>query len=486
MKKTLKKGFGIFCGVALAIIALAGCNKKEDATPSDTSVGTEVTQKPEPTPTEQPTVAPQPQEASVPELDGYTLLWNDEFEDENLNMDIWNYEPHEPGWTNQELQEYTTSTDNVFLKDGRLIIKAIKTTDASGKDYYTSGKVTAQNKKDFMYGKVVVSAKVPRGQGLWPAIWMMPKVQEFYGEWPKCGEIDIMEVLGNQVDTAYGTVHYGEPHAQQQGTYVLKNGSFADEFHEFSIEWEPGEIRWYIDGNLYKTVNDWFTAVDGEEEKPYPAPFNQPFFVQLNLAVGGTWPGNPDETTDFSKAEFEVDYVRVYQKPEYDTNVQKPVTLLVEPEPGANYIHNGDFSVVEDLTDDVDWKFLLFNGGEGSAEIKDGKMVITSQNAGTVDYSVQLVHPNLALRKGCKYRVTFDAYASEARDIIVCISAPDNGWIRYLPDTTLTLSTDWQTFTYEFDMNKKDDPNGRLEFNLGNRGSIAEVNITNVRVEKLQ
>ncbi len=484
MKKELRRGLCIFCGMLMVVGALAGCNKKEDITPTETSVETKITSTPEPT--LQPTKPVQLQQDTVPELDGYTLLWNDEFNDESLNTDIWNYEPHEPGWTNNELQEYTTSTDNVYLKDGSLIIKAIKATNSAGKDYYTSGKITTQNKQDFTYGKVVVSAKVPRGQGLWPAIWMMPKVQAFYGEWPKCGEIDILEVLGNQVDTAYGTIHYGEPHAQQQGTYVLKDSTFADDFHEFSVDWEPGEMRFYIDGNLYKTVNDWFTAVNGEEEKPYPAPFNQPFFVQLNLAVGGNWPGNPDETTDFDNAKFEVDYVRVYQKPKYDLNVQKPVTVLVEPEAGANYIHNGDFTNAEDLTDDIDWKFLLAQNGEGAAEIKDGRIIITSQNAGVVDYSVQLVQPNLAMKKGCKYKVTFDAYASEERDIIVCVSAPDNGWIRYLADTTLTLSTDMQTYTYTFDMTSKDDPNGRLEFNLGNRGSIADVNITNVRVEKIQ
>ncbi|MBH1941050.1 family 16 glycosylhydrolase [Mobilitalea sibirica] len=472
----------------MVIGIFAGCNKKEDLTPADTSVKKEATEKPDPTvePTVAPTKIEETNQTTVPELEGYTLLWNDEFEGDSLNTDTWNYEPREPGWTNNELQEYTTSTDNVFVEDGRLIIKAIKTTDAAGNDYYTSGKVTTQNKQDFTYGKVVVSAKVPRGQGLWPAIWMMPKVQEFYGEWPKCGEIDIMEVLGHQVDTAHGTIHYGEPHAQQQGTYVLEEGTFADDFHEFSVEWEPGEFRFYIDGNHYKTVNDWFTAVEGEEEKPYPAPFNQPFFVQLNLAVGGNWPGNPDETTDFDNALFEVDYVRVYQKPEYDLNVQKPVTILVEPEAGANYIRNGDFSNAEDLTDDIDWKFLLAQNGEGSAEIKDGMITILSQNAGAVDYSVQLVQPNLAMKKGSKYQVTFDAYASEERDIIVCVSAPDNGWIRYLPDTLLTLSTSMQTYTYTFDMTGKDDPNGRLEFNLGNRGSIADVHITNVRVEKIQ
>ena len=294
------------------------------------------------------------------------------------------------------MQEYTTSTDNVFIRDGKLIIKAIKS-DKNGKDYYTSGKVTGQNKTDFTYGKVVVSAKVPEGQGLWPAIWMMPKDESYYGQWPKCGEIDIMEVLGNDVSTAYGTLHYGEPHGEQQGTWGLTGQTYADSFHEYSVEWEPGEMRWYIDGNLYNTVNDWFTAVQGEDEKPYPAPFDQPFFVQLNLAVGGTWPGNPDATTDFDKAEFEVDYVRVYQKPEYDTNVKKPEKEFRQALEDGNFIFNGDFSEAEDLTDDVNWKFLLFNGGEGAAEIKDNMIVITSEKEGTEDYSVQLVQPDLLI-----------------------------------------------------------------------------------------
>ncbi len=430
-------------------------------------------------------VTPAASTSAIPQYEGYTLLWNDEFDGDSLDTNTWNYEPHQPGWTNNELQEYTTSTKNVFVRNGQLVIKAVKTADAGGKDYYTSGKVTTKNKKDFTYGKVVVRAKVPEGQGLWPAIWMMPKDESFYGQWPKCGEIDIMEVLGNQTDTAYGTIHYGEPHASQQGVYKLTNGTFSSESHEFSVEWEPGEMRFYIDGNLYKTVNDWFTAVNGGEEKPYPAPFNQPFFVQLNLAVGGTWPGNPDETTNFDKAEFEIDYVRVYQKPSYDMNVKKPEKEFREPLEDGNYIYNGDFSEAEDLTDDINWKFLLFQQGEGSAEIKNGMLTISSANEGVVDYSVQLVQPDLPMIKGKKYRVSFDAYADEARDIIVCVSAPDNNWIRYLQDTVLTLSADWKTFTYEFEMTGKDDPNGRLEFNLGHRGSIATVHIKNVRVEEI-
>lgn len=420
----------------------------------------------------------------VPEIEGYNLLWNDEFSGSALDESKWNYEPHEPGWTNEELQEYTTSTDNVFLRDGKLVIKAIKS-EKNGKDYYTSGKVTGQNKTDFSYGKVVVSAKVPEGQGLWPAIWMMPKEESYYGQWPKCGEIDIMEVLGNDVSTAYGTLHFGEPHGEIQGTWGLTGQTYADSFHEYSVEWEPGEIRWYIDGNLYNTANDWFTAVQGEDEKPYPAPFDQPFFVQMNLAVGGTWPGNPDATTDFDKAEFEIDYVRVYQKPEYDMNVKKPEKVFRQAQEDGNFIFNGDFSEAEDLTDDVNWKFLLFNGGEGSAEIKDNMIVITSQAEGTEEYSVQLVQPDLPMIKGKKYRVTFDAYADEERDIVVCVSAPSAGWIRYLQDTKLTLTTEKQSFTYDFEMKEKDDNNGRLEFNMGKRGSTATVYISNVRVEEI-
>ena len=421
----------------------------------------------------------------TPQIEGYNLLWSDEFDGKKMDETKWNYEPHEPGWTNNELQEYTTSTDNVFVRDGKLVLKAIKTTK-DGKDYYTSGKVTGQNKTDFMYGKVVVSAKVPEGQGLWPAIWMMPQDESYYGQWPKCGEIDIMESLGNDTSISYSTIHYGEPHAEQQGT-ITKSGdeSFSAKFHEYSVEWEPGEMRFYTDDVLVLTVNDWFTAEEGQDDKPYPAPFNQPFFVQMNLAVGGNWPGNPDDTTDFNNAEFEIDYVRVYQKPAYDTNVTRPEKPFRDALPDGNFIRNGDFAVAEDLTDDVDWKFLLFNDGVGAAEIKDGEMIITSTNCGTEEYSVQLVHPDLPMRKGHSYKITFDIRADEARKCIVCVSAPNAGWIRYFPDTSIDLTTEWQTFEFTFDMTEKDDNNGRLEFNMGKHGDTATIHITNVRVEEI-
>jgi len=478
----MKKKWILFIVIACMVVTMTACgNSQQSGGSPEPTDDIDATGKPS-----ENTETNAPEEAKTPELEGYNLLWSDEFDGTELDMSKWNLEPREPGWTNQELQEYTTSSDNAFVKDGKLVIKAIKTTDKNGNDYYTSGKVTGQDKTDFMYGKVVASAKVPEGQGLWPAIWMMPTNESYYGQWPKCGEIDIMEVLGNQTHIAYGTVHYGEPHSEQQGIYNLDNSTFSDDFHEFSVEWEPGEMRFYIDGNHYHTVNDWFTCVDGEEEKPYPAPFDQTFFVQMNLAVGGTWPGNPDETTDFDKAEFMIDYVRVYQKPHYDTNVEKPISNFRELTEDGNLIYNGDFSEKEPLDDKENWFFLLFEGGKGQGEIADGEMIITTEEMGRVDHSVQLVQPDLPMIKGTKYRLTFDARASEKRNMIVCVSAPTAGWIRYLEDTMLELDEEYKTYTYEFEMTKKSDNNGRLEFNMGAKDSAAEIRIKNVRIEIIE
>ena len=122
----------------------------------------------------------------APELEGYNLLWHDEFDGSELDFNTWSYDPHAPGWTNNELQEYTQSTDNVFVKDGNLVLKGIKKT-IDGRNYYSSGKVKTKDKEDFTYGKIVASAKVPEGQGLWPAIWMMPTEENLYGQWPQCG-----------------------------------------------------------------------------------------------------------------------------------------------------------------------------------------------------------------------------------------------------------------------------------------------------------
>lgn len=430
------------------------------------------------------TLASCAKKVEVTQYEGYNLLWNDEFSGSKLNDKIWNKEIRPSGWTNHELQAYTQDKENIYVKDGKLVLKAVQHTLKSGSHYYTSGKVQTSHKKDFMYGRVVVRAKAPKGQGLWPAIWMMP-TDEKYGNWPVCGEIDIMEVLGNDTTKTHGTIHYGAPHGQKQGTYVTKGASFSDDFHEFMIDWEPGEFRWYIDGELYFKENNWFARSRAGEDFDYPAPFNQNFFIQLNLAVGGDWPGDPDESTDFNKAQFEIDYIRVYQKDEYDMNVTRPEVKMPPKDENGNYIHNGDFKINESLSDIEDWQFLLAGGGQGNATIKDGMLVIESSNAGTVDYSVQLVHRNIGSKKGKKYVISFDAKADAPRTIKVAVTAPEVNWIRYYPDTLHDIGTNWKTYTIEYTMRELDDAFGRLEFNLGNQGSTDTFYLKNVSLKEL-
>ncbi len=418
---------------------------------------------------------------------GYTLKWDEQFNSNSLNRDDWNVELHEPGWVNNELQEYVDSDKNIYIKDGKLVLKPVKTVDKDGNVSYTSGRVNTQNKHNFKYGLFEARAKVPAGQGFLPAFWMMPADENLYGQWPRCGEIDIMEVLGNETSTSYGTIHYGNPHSESQGKHTLEKGNFSDEYHTFSVEWEPGKINWYVDGILMHTENDWYSVTEGQGEITYPAPFDQPFYIILNLAVGGNWPGNPDETTDIDKAAFMIDYVKVYQKDSYNEDVEKPEKVVILREPGkdGNYINNGNFGTAEDLTDEKDWKFLTTLGGEATAEIKDGQISINTANEGTADYSVQLVQPDVPMKKGATYKVKFDAYADEARTVKVDVSAPDRGYKRYLEDTTVELTTAKKTYEYKFKMKDKDDANGRLEYNLGAAGSKAGVHISNVSVVKV-
>lgn len=418
---------------------------------------------------------------------GYNLKWQDEFDGDSLNRDDWNVELHEPGWVNAELQEYVDSDKNIYLKDGKLEIKPIQTKNADGTYSYTSGRITTQNKHDYTYGLFEARVKVPAGKGYLPAFWMMPTDENLYGQWPRCGEIDIMEVMGHETNKAYNTIHYGNPHKENQGTYVLEKGSFADEYHTFALEWKPGELIWYIDGVENFRTSDWYSTTEGQGTVTYPAPFDQPFHVILNLAVGGSWVGYPDDAA-FESQNYSVDYVKIWQKDSYDdSNVKKPSkeVILREPDANGNYVNNGDFAAAEDLTDEKDWSFLTQNDGQAAAEIKDNAIHINTVNEGTVDYSVQLVQPDLPMQKGATYKVSYDAYADEARKMMSKVSAPDNGWAVYGGGDVVDLTTEKKTYTYEFRMTSDDDANGRLEFNMGAYGSKAGIHISNVKVEKI-
>ena len=356
------------------------------------------------------------------------------------------------------------------------------------KKSYTSGRISTQNLKTFTYGRFEVRAKVPNGQGYLPAFWLMANDENVYGQWPRCGEIDCMEVMGQDTNKLYGTIHYGNPHAESQGTYTIKDGekSFSDDFHTFTCDWEPGKITWYVDGIKYHEESNWHSTTEGQGTLTYPAPFDQPFYIILNLAVGGSWVGNPNEETNFVNNPFVVDYVRVYQKDSYDENVTRPEVKFEptnEPDDSGNYIKNSTFAEAEDLTDDTNWKFITALDGAATAEIKDNSMVISTENAGTVDYSVQLVQANVPFEKGATYEVSFDAQASENRKMNVDVKAPDRGYQSYMKTMVPELTTEMKHFSTQFVMKADSDVNGRLEFNMGNAGS-GDIVLKNVVVRK--
>ena len=241
---------------------------------------------------------------------GWELVWNDEFDGLALDRSKWEFEVNAQGGGNNELQYYLTN--NVKVRDGLLTIEARREhyTGPGGTRDYTSARIRTKRKGDWRCGRFDIRAKLPKGKGMWPAIWMLP-TDDRYGGWPNSGEIDIMELVGHEPNKVHGTLHYSDPvkgHDYKGTNYALTTGTFADGFHIFRLAWEPGTMRWYVDGELYQTQTNWRTR-----NKSFPAPFDQRFHLLLNLAVGGNWPGQPDATTVFPQA-MAVDYVRVYRK----------------------------------------------------------------------------------------------------------------------------------------------------------------------------
>jgi len=487
----------------------ATCKITVEANPNATTEVPATTETPSttetPTTTETPSEPSKPETPTTPEEDevemgddlsyeGYSLDWADEFNGTELDRENWNVELHDPGWVNAELQEYVDSEDNIYIEDGKLVLNPVQTKNGD-KYSYTSGRVNTQNKKTYTYGMFEVKAKVPEGMGYLPAFWLMANDESVYGQWPRCGEIDIMEIMGQNTKKAMGTIHFGNPHKESQGSYVLENGSFSSQYHTFTCEWEPGKITWYVDGNKFHEANDWYSTTEGGGTISYPAPFDQPFYIILNLAVGGSWVGYPDHET-FVANPYMIDYVRVYQKDGGydDSNVQAPVkgdVQLREPvTEDGNYLYNGDFEESEDLAADTNaWQFLTAASGVGSAEIttddaiEGQSLVIETENPGTESHSIQLLQKNVPLKAGATYTLSFDAKASAARTIAVNSKNPGRNWYSYV-DETINLTTTNQNYSYDFTMIHPDDAECTVEFNLGKINSTDTVVIDNVKLVK--
>lgn len=239
--------------------------------------------------------------------EGYNLIWADEFDGTAVNPAFWTFETGTGtnGWGNNELQYYRE--DNTSIVDGHLVITAKK--QRFGNSAYTSSRMVTKGKKAFKFGRIDIRAALPKGQGMWPALWMLGTNIDVVS-WPACGEIDIMELTGDLPQRVLGTVHFGADVSQHrylsQSKYLTGNDNFHDAFHVFSINWVADKIEFLVDNEVYHTITP--ASLNGE-----PYPFNKPFFFVFNVAVGGNLPGAPDATTPFPQSMI-VDYVRVFQQ----------------------------------------------------------------------------------------------------------------------------------------------------------------------------
>jgi beta-glucanase (GH16 family) len=245
----------------------------------------------------------------------WTLAWSDEFAGTNgssPDSTKWVFETGGGGWGNQELQTYTSRAGNVHIQDGSLAITAAKET-LTGSDgitrNYTSARLKTAGKFSQQYGKFEARIKIPSGHGMWPAFWILGD-NIGSARWPACGEIDVMENIGHELSIVHGSMHGPGASGGKALTapYTLPNGQkFSDDYHTFALEWEPNVARFYVDGNLYETR----TPADLPAGATWV--YDHPFFILLNLAVGGAWPGSPDQSTIFPQTML-VDYVRVYAR----------------------------------------------------------------------------------------------------------------------------------------------------------------------------
>jgi beta-glucanase (GH16 family) len=244
----------------------------------------------------------------------WKLVWSDEFDSGSIDENNWNFQILEAGHFNEEWQRYTNSNKNAYVEDNCLVIKAIHESNEHAMGNYTSARMNTANKQSWKYGKIVARVKLPFGQGIWPAFWMLgANIDENGGDtpWPQSGEIDILELYGSKNDSVVeANIHYADSsgkHAHMGAVpYKLKEGKFSDDFHIFELEWDEKRVAWLVDGDEYASM-----PITTEEMSE----FHKEFFILFNVAVGGKWAGHPDSSSKFPQYMY-VDWVRVYQKKE--------------------------------------------------------------------------------------------------------------------------------------------------------------------------
>ncbi|UJF32243.1 hemoblobin-interacting domain-containing protein [Paenibacillus hexagrammi] len=448
------------------------------------------------------------------QTDPWTLVWHDEFDGSQVDRTKWTFDltngydsgdGYVSGWGNNEKEYYTE--ENAAVQDGKLLITAKK--EDRGGVPYTSSRLKTAGLYAKKYGKFEIRAKLPTGQGYWPAIWMLPE-DRAYGVWASSGEIDIMEAWGSKPNKVAGTIHYGETWPNNSFTgkeYQFPEGSSIADWHTYSLEWEPGEIRWYVDGTLYSTQNEWYSkGLNQADDYTYPAPFDQKFHLLLNLAVGGFFDGDPGPDTQFPKS-MEVDYVRVYDltgrayrqpvKPVYE---KLPIPSEVRaPLEDGNLVYNNNFDIDQPNVDGIEgvantdyWKFQADPAKQAAATVSIDALdnrnfaKTTISSGGSTADAIQLWQEAPAV-KGHTYKVTFDAKTSASRTISAKVSGGSaRGYSAYSRMKTYALTNQVQSFEDSFVMKADTDLAANVLFNLGsNNGSVWIGNVKMVEIDGL-
>nr|CAA88008.1 laminarinase [Thermotoga neapolitana] len=417
-------------------------------------------------------------------VEDWQLVWSQEFDDGVIDPNVWNFEIGNghakgiPGWGNAELEYYTDK--NAFVENGCLVIEARKeqVSDEYGTYDYTSARITTEGKFEIKYGKIEIRAKLPKGKGIWPALWMLGNNIGEVG-WPTCGEIDIMEMLGHDTRTVLRTAH-GPGYSGGASIGVAYHlpeevPDFSEDFHVFSIEWDENEVEWYVDGQLYHVLSKDELAELGLEWV-----FDHPFFLILNVAMGGYWPGYPDETTQFPQRMY-IDYIRVYKDMNPETITGEVDDCEYEqsqqqtgPEVTYEQINNGTFDepIVNDQANNPDEWFIWQAGDYGISGarvsdygVTDGYAYITIEDSGTDTWHIQF-NQWIGLYKGKTYTISFRAKADTPRPINVKILQNHDPWINYFAQT-VNLTTEWQTFTFTYTHPDDADEVVQISFELG-------------------
>lgn len=251
----------------------------------------------------------------IPEpVQDWNLIWSDEFNADTIDKNNWNFQVEEPGRFNDEWQAYTNSSENAYIEDGCLVIKAVHESDVHAMGQYTSARIHTAKKQTWKYGRIAARIKLPFGNGIWPAFWMLgANIDENGGDtpWPQSGEIDILELYGSRNDSVVeANIHYADEsgsHASMGAvSFKSQEGRFADAFHIFELEWDENRVAWFVDGAEYASMS--ITSDEMSE-------FHEEFFILLNVAVGSKWAGRPDSLSVFPQYMY-VDWVKVFKKKE--------------------------------------------------------------------------------------------------------------------------------------------------------------------------